>query len=219
MSVSALSAAPHTATASSGTTSSSIAATFDQFLTLLTTQLQNQNPLDPLDTNQFTQQLVQFAGVEQQLKMNSQLEALVTQSKAQSLPVAAGFVGMKITADGTTSTLANGQANWSLKSPASGTAIFTITDSNNKPVHTETRKINAGSQSFQWNGRDANKIALPAGNYRLSIAAKDAAGKAITVSTEIEGTVETVRFDGDTPILVMGNQSVSYDRVRQIQKN
>ena len=103
------------------TSSASIAATFDQFLTLLTTQLQNQNPLDPLDTNQFTQQLVQFAGVEQQLKTNSQLEALVTQGKSQSVPAAAGFVGMKLIADGSTSTLANNQASWSLKSPAAGT--------------------------------------------------------------------------------------------------
>lgn len=219
MSVSALSASPNTTPAASGTTSSSIAATFDQFLTLLTTQLQNQNPLDPPDTNQFTQQLVQFAGVEQQLKTNNQLESLVAQGKAQNVPVAAGFVGMKITADGATSTLANGQANWSLKSPAAGTAVFTITDANNKTVYTETRKITAGTQSFPWNGRDANKVAQPAGNYRLSIAAKDANGKGIAVSTEIEGTVETVRFDGDTPILVMGNQSVSYDKVRQIQKN
>ena len=157
--------ASKTSTASSSLANSrtGIANNFDQFLQLLTTQLKNQSPLDPLDTNQFTQQLVQFAGVEQQLKTNSQLESLVAQGKAQNVPVAAGFVGMKITADGATSTLANGQANWSLKSPASGTAIFTITDSNNKPVHTETRKINAGSQSFQWNGRDANKIALPAG--------------------------------------------------------
>ncbi len=219
MSISAASPATSSTPAASGTNNGTIAATFDQFLTLLTTQLQNQNPLDPLDTNQFTQQLVQFAGVEQQLKTNSQLENLVAQGKAQNVPVAAGFVGMKITADGATSTLANGQANWSLKSPASGTARFTITDASNKTVYTETRKITAGSQGFQWNGRDANKVALPAGNYRLSIDAKDASGRAIAVSTEIEGTVDTVRFEGDTPILVMGNQSVSYDKVRQIQKN
>lgn len=197
----------------------SIAATFDQFLTLLTTQLQNQNPLDPLDTNQFTQQLVQFAGVEQQLKTNSQLEALIVQGKTQSVPVAAGFVGMKLTADGSTATLTNNQASWNLKSPAAGTATFTVTDKNNKSVHSETRKITAGQQSFTWNGKDQNKVTHPAGDYRLSVAAKDPAGRAITVSTEIEGVVDAVRFEGDLPILMMGNQQIAYDKVRQIQRN
>lgn len=219
MSVSAIGPSSATSATSSGTSGATIAATFDQFLTLLTTQLQNQNPLDPLDTNQFTQQLVQFAGVEQQLKTNSQLESLVTQTKAQSVPVAASFVGMKITADGATTALANDQANWSFKSPAAGTATFTITDKNNKTVYTETKKIAAGSQSYTWNGKDQNKVAYPAGDYRLSIAAKDASGKGIGVSTEIEGTVDSVRFEGDTPILTLGSQSVPYDRVRQIQRN
>ena len=69
----------------SSTAGSTLAGNFQTFLTLLTTQLQNQNPLDPLDTNQFTQQLVQFAGVEQQLKTNDQLTSLVSlQKTAQS---------------------------------------------------------------------------------------------------------------------------------------
>lgn len=217
MAISGVNSASGTATSNTGA-GATMAATFDQFLTLLTTQLQNQNPLDPLDTNQFTQQLVQFAGVEQQLRTNSQLESLVSQTKAQSVPVAAGFVGMTITADGSATTLANNQAAWSLKSPAAGTATFTVTDKNNKTVYTETRKVTPGSQNFTWNGRDQNKVAYPAGEYRLSIAAKDGAGRTMAVSTEIQGVVDSVRFDGDTPILIMGGQSVSYDRVRQIQK-
>ena len=209
--------APQPAVQAKGT-AGTIAATFDQFLNLLTTQLQNQNPLDPLDTNQFTQQLVQFAGVEQQLRTNTQLESLLAQSKAQSVPAAAAFVGMRITADGSTATLADNQASWSIKSPNAGTAVFTITDANNRTVYTETRKVTAGPQSFTWNGRDANKVALQPGDYRLSVAAKDATGRALSVSTEIEGTVDSVSFEGDAPILKLGSQSVPYDRVRQIQK-
>src|SRR2546430_16214955 len=69
------------------------AGNFDTFLTLLTTQLQNQNPLDPLDTNQFTQQLVQFAGVEQQLKSNDQLKSLVELEKSAQSTQALVYVG------------------------------------------------------------------------------------------------------------------------------
>ncbi len=85
---------------------STIAGNFNQFLTLLTTQLQNQNPLDPLDTNQFTQQLVQFASVEQQLKTNDQLGNLITASKASAAATASGLIGKTVTADGATSSLA-----------------------------------------------------------------------------------------------------------------
>jgi flagellar basal-body rod modification protein FlgD len=126
---------------------------------------------------------------------------------------------MKLTADGSTATLANNQANWSLKSPATGTATFTVTDTNNKTVFSETRKIAAGQQSFTWNGKDQNKVTFPAGDYRLSVAAKDSTGRAIAVSTEIEGVVDAVRFEGDMPILMMGNQQVAYDKVRQIRQN
>src|SRR3954465_14905627 len=92
----------------SGTTSQEIAGNFTQFLTLLTTQLQNQSPLDPLDTNQFTQQLVQFASVEQQLKTNDTLSSLLTTTQASTTANAAGFMGLAVTADGSTATLLNG---------------------------------------------------------------------------------------------------------------
>src|SRR5258706_11420771 len=89
--------APGTTTADKTTTASTattgIADNFQTFLTLLTTQLQNQNPLDPLDTNQFTQQLVQFAGVEQQLKTNDQLTTLVSLQQTAQSTQALTFVG------------------------------------------------------------------------------------------------------------------------------
>src|SRR3978361_2166115 len=106
-----------TAASTSGTTASStsaadknqIAGNFQQFLQLLTTQLKNQSPLSPLDTNQFTQQLVQFASVEQQLKTNDTLSSLLTSSKASSTANAATYVGLKITADGATQNLSGGK--------------------------------------------------------------------------------------------------------------
>ena len=91
-----------------------IADNFQTFLTLLTTQLQNQNPLDPLDTNQFTQQLVQFAGVEQQLKSNDQLKALIAIEKSAQSTQALIYVGNTVAVDGSTQQF-NGSATWNLK--------------------------------------------------------------------------------------------------------
>src|SRR5215467_7902433 len=89
-----------------------IASNFTTFLQLLTTQLKNQNPLDPLDTNQFTQQLVQFASVVQQINMNTQLGSLVTLQKTAQTTAALGFVGSTVTVDGDTAQLTGGQAKW-----------------------------------------------------------------------------------------------------------
>src|ERR1043165_5601329 len=99
-----------------------LAGTFNPFLTLLTTQLKTQTPLDPLDTNQFTQQLVQFASVEQQINMNQQLTTLVALQKATQTTSAMSFLGSTATVDGTTTHLANGAASWSFSVDKPSTA-------------------------------------------------------------------------------------------------
>src|SRR5262245_58159027 len=104
-------------TSSTPTDKDTIANNFTQFLTLLTTQLKNQNPLDPLDTNQFTHQLVQFAQVEQQLKQNDQLSTLVSLQKTAQSTQALGFVGQTVAVDGATAPLVDGKAVWELDIP------------------------------------------------------------------------------------------------------
>src|SRR5438105_9704495 len=108
------------ASASASTTGidkNTIAGNFQTFLTLLTTQLKNQNPLDPLDTNQFTQQLVQFAQVEQQLKSNDQLSTLVSLQQTAQATQALNFVGSTAVVDGSTTALTNSSATWNLNAP------------------------------------------------------------------------------------------------------
>src|SRR5207248_6677369 len=111
-------AAASTSTSSSSSTtginSSTIAGNFQTFLTLLTTQLQNQNPLDPLDTNQFTQQLVQFAGVEQQLKTNDSLATLVSLQQTMQATQALQFVGKTAIVDGNVTAMSSSKATWEL---------------------------------------------------------------------------------------------------------
>src|SRR4249920_3472898 len=102
-----------------------IASNFTMFLQLLTTQLKNQNPLDPLDTNQFTQQLVQFAQVEQQLRSNDQLATLVSLQKTTQSTAALSFVGQNVVVDGSTAQLVNNQATWSFTSPKPVNATIT----------------------------------------------------------------------------------------------
>src|SRR6201993_3192153 len=108
------------------TTNQTIAGNFQTFLTLLTTQLQNQNPLDPLDTNQFTQQLVEFAGVEQQLKTNDSLSTLVSMQQTAQATQALQFVGKTAIVAGSTTTMANAKAAWELNVPTASTIKISI---------------------------------------------------------------------------------------------
>src|SRR5467141_3309929 len=118
---------------------------FTTFLQLLTTQLKNQNPLDPLDTNQFTQQLVQFAQVEQQLKQNDQLATLISIEKAAQSTNALAFVGQTVAVDGQTAALTKGKASWSFTVPKPASATVTIRSTTGQTVYSGSFTMNAGT--------------------------------------------------------------------------
>lgn len=202
-----------------GTDRKMLANNFDQFLTLLTTQLKNQNPLEPLDTNQFTQQLVQFASVEQQIKSNTTLASLLQATKASTATNALGFVGTEIRADGATTKLSNGKAQWNLNSPrAASKATLAIRDASGATVYTESRTLTAGNQSFAWDGKLSSGGVAPAGDYTISITAADLSGAPVTVSTELVGIVNSVDLSGATPMLAIGSVRVEIDKVKSMRK-
>src|ERR1043165_5048407 len=124
---------------------STLAGNFQPFLQLLTTQLQNQNPLDPLDTNQFTQQLVEFAGVEQQLNANDQLKTLVSLQQTAQSTQALQFVGKTAVVNGNTNSLANSTATWDLNIPSNSNVTLSIANSAGQTVFTGTYSANAGN--------------------------------------------------------------------------
>jgi flagellar basal-body rod modification protein FlgD len=208
-------------TAGTGTATDrkTIAENFDAFLLLLTTQLKNQNPLEPLDTNQFTQQLVQFASVEQQIKSNETLNALLTSSQSSIVSSAASFVGMEVTADGATTRLSDGKAQWKLDLARAATASITITNSEGSVVKTDTKSFSAGSQTYQWDGLTSTGLPAPEGDYTITVTGRDLSGQAVTVKTEISGRVDSVDMAGDDPVLVLGGVRVPLPNVKTISRS
>ena len=210
---------PASATGSSSSSTSGIASNFTQFLQLLTTQLQNQNPLDPLDTNQFTQQLVQFAQVEQQLKSNDQLATLVSLQKTTQQSQALGFVGTTVAVDGSTAMLPqDGKAGWSFNAPKPATANMIVTNSTGATVFSGTYTVQAGIQDFQWDGRSNNGAINPPGKYSLSIVAQDASKNPVAISTEVQGVVDSVDMTQDPPVLTIGGQQFTLDKIKRVTK-
>jgi flagellar basal-body rod modification protein FlgD len=209
-----------TSAATSGTStlssSASIAKNFDSFLRLLTTQLQNQNPLEPLDTNQFTQQLVQFSQVEQQINMNQQLTTLIALQKSAQTATAINYVGATATVDGATTKLANGSASWVFSSDKPATATINIKSSTGVLAYSRTFPLSAGQQSLTWDGKGTDGTQWPEGEYTMSITAKDASGQTVAVSTEVKGTVDGVDLTQDPPVLKIGSKSYSLDKIKQV---
>lgn len=204
---------------SSANDGQAIADNFDTFLQLLTTQLRNQNPTDPIDTNQFTQQLVQFSEVEQAVKTNENLETLAQLSAANAITGAVSYIGKTVTLDGKTAELNNGNASWSYNSPeAANEARFVVKNSSGATVYSETRNISQGSSEFQWNGKTLENTFAPNGNYTLTIEAKNSQGGTIDVSTASSGTVDGVDMSGTAPVLLVNGREVKIGDVLSVRQ-
>ena len=191
-----------------------LAGNFDTFLKLLTTQLQNQDPLSPMDSNQFTQQLVAFAGVEQQINTNDNLQSLIALSLSQNASSAVNYIGRTVVMTNGTGALesdadGNSGVTWTynLASAAAGTTL-TVKDANGKVVYTTSGGTGKGNNDFTWDGKDANGNQLPDGRYTLSVSATAADGSAITSTIASKALVTAVDMSGTTPQLVLGAMEI-----------
>jgi len=172
-------------------------SSYTTFLKLLTTQLKNQDPTSPMDTNAFTQQLVQMNGVQQQLLTNQLLQTLVSNSSGgQGVTSSVGLIGKSVVANTADVTLNNGTASWQYTlGPGAVQGTATVTNSANQTVWSgPLSQLGAGSNSFSWNGKDASGRQLPdGGTYTLSISAQDAASGSVPATPQVAGVVTSIQ--------------------------
>ena len=200
--------------------SSSLASNFNTFLTLLTTQLKNQDPTSPMDSKEFTQQLVQFSQVEQSINQNKNLEKLISMFAAQTASNNINFVGKLVDVDSDKVKLASqgDYGYWSYDLPTGATNVkYTITDSTGKVVRTVTSQVSAGQQGriqVAWDGQDSTGNEVAAGTYKLSVTALDATGKSVDgVHVYARGYVTSVDTIDGTQYLMVGGQQITPDKV------
>jgi flagellar basal-body rod modification protein FlgD len=204
-----------TATNANGTTTSSdafnqLSGNFQTFLTLLTTQLKNQDPTSPMDSNEFTQQLVEYSQVEQQINTNTNLQTLISQGSSNASAMTVGYLGKNVSVTNGNASLTNGTAAWTYNlGTASASTTLSVTNSAGTVVYTGAGSVTAGNNSFNWNGQDNNGNQLADGTYKLSVTATDSSGNAITTSVASAGTVSQIDMTSGTPMLVVGNMEVS----------
>lgn len=194
----AISATTQTTTQQS--TRASLAQNFDTFLTLLTAQLQNQDPLDPVDSSKFTDQLVQFSQVEQQIETNDRMKKLLDNQNAAATGAAIGYIGRTAEVKGATTPLGEDDAQWSyLLDRTAASVKLSVVDAAGRTVFEANRVGQSGKQSFSWDGRDTNGVERPEGNYRLKVEALDASGEEIGVTIGVRERITGVDIAAGEP--------------------
>lgn len=195
----------------------SLAKDFDTFLTLLTTQLQNQDPLSPLDTTEFTNQLVSFSQVEQAINTNKKLDSLIGLQGTNKLTTGVGYIGKVAEAAGDTMLLRDGQGRigYELATSSDRTTITILTESGT-PVFSTPGSNQAGPHIFDWDGLDDVGNELPDGNYTVLVTALDAEDNVLETSTTTFGEVTGVEVVDGIVTLIMDDVSVNLDEVRSV---
>ena len=211
--------------ASTSTTSKTDAAidslndTYNNFLLLLTKQLQNQDPLNPMDTAQFTQQLVGFSQVEQQIASNKSLEKLINLQSSTNAFNAVSFLGNEVAVDSDRVSLKDGKAKFQYEiEHSAGQAVLSVYDLRGQVVLVQEANKGVGSYNVDWNGKDAFGNQLPDGEYRVAVSYADEQGKTYSANITSFGTVDSAEIaDGEVKLFV-GTIGYSLDQILKVTK-
>ena len=189
------------------------------FLTLLTTQLKHQDPLEPMDSTEFTAQLAQFASVEQSIQTNANLEKLIGLNTSNQALTAVGYLGNYVEAKGNTANLVDGVANFAYELPSNADAVaVTIRNEAGIPVFVTPGEIKAGRHNFTWDGANGQGVLQPEGKYTITVNAVTADGGSIKVQTYTVGIADGADSSGDTVKIFINGVAVPLSDVVAVKK-
>jgi flagellar basal-body rod modification protein FlgD len=197
-----------------------LAQNYETFLHLLTTQLKNQDPLSPLDNNQFTQQLTQMTGVQQQLLTNQLLTQLLGQGQADLGGGAVNLIGKLVTVESNDAVVEDGKASWTYALPAEASdSTLSILDSNGKTIWSAKGADNAkGEHTLAWDGKDRDGNAVKEGaTFTLKIEAKTLEGKAMETTASVTGLASRLQTLNGQTMLTVGKIIAPLTSVTSVQ--
>ena len=191
----------------------------DAFLNLLITQLQNQDPLNPTDSTEFTAQLAQFSSLEQLGNVNENLKQLQNFQASINNSQAVSLIGKEITATGNSLELTAGRlagCDFEIDADAA-VVVASIYDHTGEFVTSfEGRNLSAGQHTLYWDGTDKTGNPAADGNYTFEVMAADANGNSIQAATFFSGSVNKVVFENNTTFLISGDQKVALGDIIQV---
>ena len=222
-------AAAASSTTSSSTSSSSSSSTsgqnaldqlsgnFQDFLQMLMTQLQNQDPTSPLDTNQFTQELVEFSGVEQQINTNASLSQLISLNQASEVIQGSALAGKTVSVNSPSMPLQDGSGSLSFTAPAAENVLINITNSTSQTVRSAIVSATAGQNTWTWNGQSNSGTEMPDGAYNVSITAVGTNAAMTSVPFTVSGTVTGVTSGTSGVNLQLGTLAVPFTNITSMK--
>jgi flagellar basal-body rod modification protein FlgD len=206
--------APGSAPATGSGALTSLASNFQTFLSMLMTQLKNQDPTSPMDSNQFTSELVQFSSVEQQINTNTSLTQLIQLTQAGELMQSSAMVGKQVEVNASDLSLQNGHAAIRFTAPAGEPALISVTTDTGVRVLYTSVAANSGSNTWTWDGRNASGRTMPDGTYQVTVTGQNADGTASALKYTVLGTATAVQSPSKgTLALQLGALAVPFSEV------
>lgn len=203
-------------TTTTATSQARLSQNFDTFLQLLTTQLKNQDPTQPMDANQFTQQLVQYSQVEQQLATNSKLDQLLSSFQTNQTTTALGYLGTTVRYDSSVVVPTSTGATWNLTVPETGQYLVRIRDSNGNLVKETAAQFTSGSsQEFAWDGKRSDGQPLGTGAYTMELFRSNGTQTSQLAVTNT-GQVTAVDTSTGSPRVTVGGQVIPVTRILSV---
>lgn len=207
--------APDASISQKGTTAlGSLSNNFSDFLGLLMTQLKSQDPSSPMDSTQFTSQLVQFSSVEQQINTNGNLTQLIQLTQASQIEQSASMIGKPVTVSSPKLSLQNGSATVNFNTTNAQPVSISIQNAAGAQVQTAMLTSNAGANSWSWNGKGANGTTMPDGAYSVSLTNNTGASAAIPFT--VTGTATSVLNQSGTVEIQMGGLRLPFSAVQSV---
>lgn len=220
MSVALSTLTPPTTASTAEADQTGLADDFDTFLTLLTEQLQNQDPLEPMDSSEFISQLVEFSSVEQQIKQNDNLEELISVQSSSMALTASTYIGADVMVKGATAELqtdTSDAAKWYYElNGLSETTTLTVRDANNAVVFETEGQTAAGVHEFVWDGLGTDGTAATAGTYTIEVTATDADANAINVTTAGRRRVDGIDFSSSQAAPIIDGEAIDWADIIQL---
>ena len=204
------------ATPAAGGALSKLSGNFNDFLKLLMTQLQHQDPTSPMDTNAFTSQLVQFSSVEQQINTNTSLNKLIEATQGGSVLQASGMVGKTVQATSDHLALQGGKAGVGFALSAPQQVTVSVANEAGTVLRTEAVAGTSGANTWAWDGKDSSGRKLPDGSYRVAVTGVNGSGAAQAVPFTVSGTATGVQRSNGAMMVQMGGLSVDLSQVQSV---
>ncbi|MCC6720137.1 MAG: flagellar hook assembly protein FlgD [Acetobacteraceae bacterium] len=204
------------ATASSGSALTALSGNYETFLSLLMTQLKNQDPTNPLDTNEFTSQLVQFASVEQQIATNRSLGQLIDLTQSGQVVQSSAMVGRQVEVTSDKLSLQDGQATVKFTSPTDGPVAIAVYGANGAKLADGLVQASTGPNQWNWNGRNGQGTLMRDGAYTVAVASSNADGSARALPFTVVGTATGVEQKDSAVRLQVGGLTVDFKAVKSV---